>query len=77
MVIYSAGELIKSLRKQKGISQEELADGITDRANLSKIENGSITPGKKVVEALLERHSFSSKGNLCTYLGGDMSNICK
>ncbi|MCL2026609.1 MAG: helix-turn-helix transcriptional regulator [Leptospirales bacterium] len=78
MAIYNAGELIKTLRKQKGVSQEDLADGITDRANLSKIENGSITPGKKIVEALLEKLGFSSQGNLTdltVYLDGEMSDV--
>ncbi|MCL2050654.1 MAG: helix-turn-helix domain-containing protein [Lachnospiraceae bacterium] len=55
MANYDAGKLIKESRKQKGISQEELAAGLMDRAHLSRIENGTITPNKKTLEPILER----------------------
>ena len=43
MILSELGETIKSLRKQKGLSQEALAEqaGIS-RATLSKLENGYI-----------------------------------
>jgi len=44
MILFELGEKIKNLRKEKGISQEELAkkSGIS-RATLSKLENGNLT----------------------------------
>jgi transcriptional regulator with XRE-family HTH domain len=43
MILSELGETIKELRKQKGLSQEALAEqaGIS-RATLSKLENGYI-----------------------------------
>ena len=43
MILLELGKTIKSLRKQKGLSQENLAklSGIS-RATLSKLENGYI-----------------------------------
>lgn len=43
MILSELGETIKTLRKQKGLSQESLAksSGIS-RATLSKLENGYI-----------------------------------
>ena len=43
MILSELGETIKNLRKQKGLSQEALAEqaGIS-RATLSKMENGYI-----------------------------------
>jgi len=53
MILFELGEKIKTLRKEKNISQEELAkkSGIS-RATLSKLENGSLT---KVSIATLDR----------------------
>ena len=44
MILFELGEKIRTLQKEKGISQEELAKkaGIS-RATLSKLENGYMT----------------------------------
>ena len=55
---YDIGLLIKRLRKQKGLKQEELAYPIIDRATLSKIECGKVMPNKTTLEALFERLGF-------------------
>lgn len=65
MATYSASILISELRKQKGLSQEKLAEGICDRRSISYIENGSISPSKFVFERLMQKlgvdaHRFSS-----------------
>ena len=52
---YRIGRAIKHFRKQKKISQEELANGIMDAASLSRVESGNIMPGKRNLEALLEK----------------------
>ena len=58
MPSYNIGDLIKKLRKQKGISQEDLAYPIIDRATLSKIENGKAAPHRKTLEYLFERLGY-------------------
>ena len=40
MAIYSMGEVIRRLRKEKGYTQEELSEGICTPGGLSRIENG-------------------------------------
>jgi len=55
MAVYNIGQVIKNLRIQKGISQEELAYPVIDRATLSKIENGRATPNKQTTQFLFER----------------------
>ena len=57
---YEVGALIKKLRKQKGISQEELAFPIIDRTTLSKIESGRNLPHRKTLEFLLDRLGFDA-----------------
>jgi len=55
MEYYDIGSLIKRVRKQKGITQEELAYPIVDRATLSKIESGKVMPNKSTLKALIQR----------------------
>jgi transcriptional regulator with XRE-family HTH domain len=52
---YDIGNLIRRLRKQKRLTQEELAYPVIDRATLSKIENGKAMPNKQTIEVLLEK----------------------
>lgn len=51
----SLGEIIRSLRKQAGLSQEELADGICSPVSVSRIENGTQMPSSSVLEDLLSK----------------------
>ncbi len=53
MILFELGEKIKTLRKEKKLSQTELAkkSGIS-RATLSKLENGNLT---KISVATLDR----------------------
>lgn len=48
-------ELIKELRESKGISQEELCEGICARETLSRIESGKRNPNKKNFFAMLKK----------------------
>ena len=48
-------ELLKELREAKGISQEELCEGICTRETLSRIEGGKRNPNKKKLFAMLKR----------------------
>ncbi len=51
----SLGEIIRSLRKQAGLSQEELADGVCSPVSISRIENGTQMPSSTVLDALLSK----------------------
>jgi len=59
MALYNVGQLIKSLRTQKGIKQDELAQGIMDRTTLSKIERGIAMPSKTNLDALFEKLGYN------------------
>lgn len=50
----SLGEIIRSLRKQAGLSQEELADGICSPVSISRIENGTQMPSGNVLDETME-----------------------
>jgi len=44
MILFELGEKIKTLRKEKNLSQDELAKkSRISRATLSKLENGNLT----------------------------------
>lgn len=49
------GEILRSLRKQAGLSQEKLADGICSAVSISRIENGNQMPSSAVLEGLLNK----------------------
>lgn len=51
----SLGEAIRGLRRQRGITQEQLAEGICSTITVSRIENGHQMPSKEVLDALLSR----------------------
>ena len=57
---FEIGKIIKSLRKQRGMTQEELAGHLMDRTTLSRIESGSSIPSKRVLRLLLEKLCFNS-----------------
>lgn len=51
----SLGQIIRSLRKQAGLTQEELADGICSAVSVSRIERGIQMPSSTVLDALLSK----------------------
>lgn len=55
MGTYQIGEVIRLLRKEKGITQELLSDGLCSVETLSRIENGKHTPSRATLDALMER----------------------
>lgn len=52
---YKPSELIRQLRLEKGLTQEQLAEGICSPVTISRIENGTQQPSNRVLELLLDR----------------------
>lgn len=52
---YKLSELIRKLRIEKGLTQEQLAEGICSPVTISRIENGTQQPSNKVLGLLLDR----------------------
>lgn len=52
---YKPSELIRQLRMEKGLTQEQLAEGICSPVTISRIENGTQQPSNRVLELLLDR----------------------
>jgi len=51
----SIGSKLKIKRKQKKLTQAELADGLVDRSYISQIEKGIVTPSYKTIVSLAKR----------------------
>lgn len=59
MANYTIGDMVYESRMARGYSQEELSFGICSTSSLSRIENGSQIPGRKIFEALMQRLGIS------------------
>ena len=59
MKVIDIGELIRSERKKRGMTQADLADDLCTIATLSRIENGLHLPKADVLFGLLERLEIS------------------
>ena len=57
---HSLGDMIRELRKERKLTQEELADGICSAVSISRIENGNQMPSNTILERLLERLGTST-----------------
>ena len=55
MEYIQAGQMIRELRRRKGMSQEQLCEGLCEPPTMSKIEKGRQYPNKKLLDALLVR----------------------
>ena len=49
------GEVLKRKRKELGLTQEELCEGICEPSTISRIESGRQVPAKNKLDALLQR----------------------
>ena len=56
------GEVIKQRRKELGLTQEQLCEGICEPITISRMENGKQTPSRNRVIALLQ-----SRGLICVF----------
>ena len=75
MPSYEVGLLIKKLRTQKGMSQEELAHPIISRETLSRIEGGKVTPHTKTIMSLFERLGYDPTELYQFFLTSDEADI--
>ena len=76
------GEIIKTLRKEKKMSQDKLCAGICDQKTMSQYENGRKAIPKTVFEKLAERLGISSDiypafENANELLANCMTRFCK
>jgi len=55
------GELIKHRRKEIGLTQKELSDGICTQALISRVEKGDIVPKKDILDKLSKRLDLDEK----------------
>lgn len=62
MELYLIGGMIKEFRIRRRLTQEDLAD-VCSVASLSRIENGSQVPSRRLVEALFQKMGFSTHSN--------------
>lgn len=51
----SLGEIIRTLRREAGLTQEELAEGICSPVSISRIENGNQMPSSMTLDRILEK----------------------
>lgn len=77
MAVVEIGSAIKRLRKQKGITQTELAAKIMDISTLSRIERGIIMPSKYLIEALFQRLGCEPSKIANFLLSSDMVHLEK
>lgn len=61
--ISAGNELIRKARKNFGFSQEALSDAICTTENLSRIENGGISPGEKNYRSLMKKMHHAEERN--------------
>ena len=52
---YALGEIIRYLRKEQNMTQEELAEGICSNVTISRIESGTQMPSDRIASQLLAR----------------------
>ncbi len=55
------GEVIKSRRKELGLTQEQLCEGICEPITLSRLENGKQVPSFNRMKAIMERLDLPTK----------------
>lgn len=60
MANYTIGDMVFDTREARGYSQEELSFGICSTSSLSRIENNSQVPGKRLFDALMQRMGVSA-----------------
>lgn len=68
MATYDMGFLIRQMRHQRGMTQEQLCMGLCPRSTLSRIERGQLTPSSYLFKALIERLGCYSEKHFSVFL---------
>lgn len=55
MANFRSDTLIRQMRKRRGLTQEQLAEGICSKDTLSRIESGTRPPSRHVFNSLMQR----------------------
>ncbi len=55
MKTYFIGDLVKKRRKELGLTQEQLCEGICEPLTISRLENGKQTPSMNTLRVILQR----------------------
>jgi len=61
MPIFNSNVIIKEMRKAKGLTQEQLAEGICSRSTITMIEQGKRKPDWYTFESLMNRLGIDAK----------------
>jgi len=56
---YNRGSVIRYYRKQKNMTQEELADGICDTYTLARYESGGVSPSEENFQKIMNKLRMS------------------
>lgn len=71
MFYMETGRVIKALRKQQGLTQEQLSEGIMDASNFSRVETGKFVPSKIHLNIIMERLGYSADTFVSNFLNTD------
>jgi len=72
MLSHEVGSLLKRLRKQKGITQLDLAHSCgIDPATISKIENGKSSPNRETIVSIFQKLGFDTNGTINLFFTED------
>ena len=69
---YNIGYYIRRIRKERGICQEVLYEGLCSRSTLHRIESGEQQPGLFVASQLLQRLVLPRRATTCTCGGASL-----
>ena len=73
---YNRGSVIRYYRKQKNMTQEELADGICDTYTLARYESGGVSPSEENFQKIMNKLGMSEETILFNLQTED-ANIAK
>lgn len=76
MLVYAMGDILRKCRMEKGITQEELSEGICTPGSLSKMENGRREPSYSKFVALMQRMGEWTEHYEC-FIGEKHYKICE
>jgi len=77
MAKYLIGDVVRHWREQSGMSIEELAEGIMNKSNLWKLENGISMPTKKHLEQLFEKLGINPNNLVAIFLDNNLAEVQK